>query len=107
MTARLLVCAAVTVGVAVPVASLLVGDANTFVILAVAMLALGAGLMACDHSTVTRVRRIRIGAVTVSIVLLALIAVSPASPWRIVRQERLPVLKPASADLQPPAHVAG
>jgi len=107
MMARLLLCVAVTVGVAIPFVTILVGDSNTLVVLATSLLALGAGLIACDQSSVTRVRRFRIGTVAISIVVLLLIASGPFSPWRVDAPSKVPVLVPASTGAQPPVGTAG
>ncbi len=106
MTARLLLCVAITVGVAIPFVTILVGDPSTFVIVAIGLLALGAGLIACDQSTVTRIRHLRIGTVAVSIVVLVLVATGPFSPWRADASSLLPVLIPASSAAPPPAVIA-
>lgn len=107
MTARLLLCVAITVGVAIPFVTILVGNPNTLVILATSLLALGAGLIARDQSSVRRIRHLRIGTVAVSIVVLVLVASGPFSPWRTDGPSLLPVLIPASSGAQPSARAAG
>lgn len=82
MTARLLLCVALSVGIAAPLVSHAIGEPSTFVVLAVSLLALGAGLIGGDPTTALHPRRVRVSVVAASIVALAVVAVAPASPWR-------------------------
>jgi hypothetical protein len=97
MTARLLICAAVSVAAAAPLVNLAVGASNTFVVLAISLVALGGGLMTGDRAAPYRLRRLRLGAVAYTIVLLITLALTPYSPWRRA-EASLPALESASRD---------
>ncbi len=102
MTARLLICVALAIGILVPVVCVLALQFELLVITAMLLVAMGGWLMARDPSGVVRVDRARSGAIAISLALLALLAMWKHSPWRAasvlhgVVQSGTSILKTAS-----------
>ncbi len=97
MTARLLICVALAVGIFVPVSRVLGIQAETVVVAAMGLVALGGVLMACDPLGVALTDRVSSGAIVISLVILAMMVTWKHSPWRpLMTPTDLSVLETAS-----------
>ena len=79
---RLLVCAALTAWIGVPVMLTIMGTTATLVMLALSMLTLGGLLIIYEPAYSLRTRRIRLLAIFGSITTMIFLAALPSNPWR-------------------------
>ncbi len=96
MTARLLVCVALTFWIITPLVIRLIGESATLILLGLSLLALGGTLIIHEPTYSPRTRRARLGAVFGSIGATIVVSSFPSSPWRRNPESPAPTLRIAT-----------